>query len=324
MLLVQHDGTTQGSPRIFPSSLNYTTLIVIMSSLFVPTSPDTTLRVRITRPSTPTNKPLLLFIHYWGGTSSTWYRVVSGDAPSSIPSRYPTAAVDLRGWGKSTGPTEDTGNPFSSTLMARDMVRLVTYLQVEAEYTDILENGFVLIGHSMGAKVAMATLSALTDQLLNKLQGLVLIAPAPPTALILPPEMKEQQAVAYSSEESVRWTVTNVLAQCDLLSAGDLDMIVSDSLGGSDLAKRAWPNYGMAEDITDDVKRVLAGLGSSLQVRVLAGELDIVEPEHRVQEEVCRFLKNIGVEVSLRTVPGVRHLIPLECPEAIVEEISYF
>ncbi|KAL4866123.1 hypothetical protein BDV12DRAFT_210668 [Aspergillus spectabilis] len=295
-----------------------------MSSIFVSASAETTLHARITRPTTNTKKPLLVFLHYWGGSSSTWYKVLAPDSPSSISSHYPTVAVDLRGWGKSTGPTEDTGRSYSPTTMASDLEILLSSLKNDTENSDLLAHGFVLVGHSMGAKVALASLSVPSEDVLAELKGLVFVAPAPPTALILPQEMKDQQNVAYQSEDSVRWTVTNVLANPEHLNNEDLELVVRDSLSGHNLAKTAWPGYGMEEDITQSVKTALASVPKGIQARVIVGELDVVEPRERVESEIGRLLKGFGVEVVVRTVPGVRHLIPLESPDVVAEEISHF
>ncbi|KAL6229507.1 hypothetical protein BDW75DRAFT_97523 [Aspergillus navahoensis] len=293
-----------------------------MSSLFLSTAPGTTLHIRVSRPSTPIGKPLIVFLHYWGGSSSTWYKLTSTDSQTSIANKYPTAAVDLRGWGKSTGPVYDPGSAYSVTAMAADTASVLSRLETDADYNDFLAHGFILVGHSMGAKVALATLSVLPAHLLERLKGLVLVAPAPPTALELPGEMKEQQRAAYETQSSVRWTVENILARVDRLSQKDLECLVHDSLAGNDLSKAAWPLYGMREDISNLVSKTIRGKG--IRVRILAGELDVVEPQERVQVEVCQYLKELGANVSFRIVEGVKHLIPLEMPQAVRDEISIF
>ncbi|RDW65651.1 alpha/beta fold hydrolase [Aspergillus mulundensis] len=293
-----------------------------MSSLFLSTAPDTSLHIRLTRPSTTTTKPLIIFLHYWGGSSSTWHKLTATDSKTSLSSEYPTAAVDLRGWGKSTGPQNDDGSAYLVTAMASDIASVLSQLQADDNNKDLLNDGFVLVGHSMGAKVALATPSALPDHLLKQLKGFVLVAPAPPTPLVLPPEMKQQQRVAYETEASVRWTVENVLANRDRLSEEDIDGIVRGSLSGNAPAKAAWPVYGMEQDISDRVPERLREHG--LPVRVLVGELDVVEPKERVQTQVCHVLEGMGAHVSFRSVEGVKHLIPLEAPGAVRDEILAF
>lgn len=58
-------------------------------------------------------------------------------------------------------------------------------------------------------------------------------------------------------------------------------MIIQDSLHGHQLAKEAWPLYGVQEDITDSVKKALGSVSDDFPVRVLVGEDDIVEPKDR-------------------------------------------
>ncbi|KAE8327716.1 Alpha/Beta hydrolase protein [Aspergillus sergii] len=296
-----------------------------MESIFLKISSDVSLHTRISRPSTDNQKPLLVFLHYWGGSSSTWHKLTSPDSPTSLSTTYPVLAFDLRGWGQSTGPSEERGTAYSITTMASDVALALEQLKQETSTKDLFNHGLIFIGHSMGAKITLATLSTLNANLLRELKGLVLIAPAPPTALSLPPEMKEQQKVAYETKESVRWTVENVLAEPKNLSEDDLELVVRDSLSGSKLAKEAWPTYGMAEDVSGSMRRALAIIGhAGFRASVLVGESDVVEPRERVEAEVCRFLEDNGVKTSLRVVENVKHLIPLECPEMIYEEVSVY
>ncbi|OGM48352.1 putative alpha/beta hydrolase [Aspergillus bombycis] len=296
-----------------------------MESTFLKLSPDVTLHARISRPPIINQKPLLIFLHYWGGSSSTWYKLTSPDSQTSLGTTYPILAVDLRGWGKSAGPTEETGTAYSITAMASDVVIALQQLKQDDSTKDLFNHGFILVGHSMGAKVALATLSTLQESLLRKLRGLVLVAPAPPTTLRLPPDMKEQQKAAYETKESVRWTVENVLANPKSLSEDDIQLVIDDSLSANKLAKEAWPTYGMAEDVSERVRGSLAYIShAGVRVSVLVGGLDIVEPRERVEAEVCRFLEENGVKTSLRVVENVGHLIPLECPEVICKEISLY
>ncbi|PIG79910.1 alpha/beta hydrolase [Aspergillus arachidicola] len=296
-----------------------------MESIFLKISSDVSLHACISRPSTDNQKPLLVFLHYWGGSSSTWHKLTSPDSPTSLSTTYPILALDLRGWGQSTGPFEERGTAYSITAMASDVALALEKLKQGGSTKDLFNHGFVFVGHSMGAKVALATLSNHHENLLRELRGLVLIAPAPPTALSLPPEMKEQQKVAYETKESVRWTVDNVLANPKSLSEKDLELVVHDSLSGNKLAKEAWPTYGMAEDVSGSVRRALSIIGhAGIRASVLVGELDVVEPRERVEAGVCQFLEENGVRTSLRVVESVKHLIPLECPEIIYQEISLY
>lgn len=294
-----------------------------MESCSFQTSPDSAIHARITHPTRKGSKPLLVFLHYWGGSSQTWHKLTDLDSSTSLSALYPTIAIDLRGWGQSTGPEDDNDKAYSITEMASDVATVMDRLSEDKTKQGLLEHGLLLVGHSMGAKVALATIGLLSKDLQQLLRGLVLVGPAPPTALNLPPDMKAQQIRAYESEDSVRWTVDNVLANPGKLSESDIDLVVRDSLVGNRLARSAWPSYGMQEDISQAVRKTLASQ-SGLQASVLLGELDVVETKERVETEVVDFLRQSGVEVSLTTVEGIKHLIPLEDPESIYREICHY
>ncbi|PKX97919.1 alpha/beta fold hydrolase [Aspergillus novofumigatus IBT 16806] len=296
-----------------------------MDSITFHHSPGVSIHACISHPAIVQHKPLLVFLHYWGGSSSTWYKLTSPDSPTSLSASYPTLAIDHRGWGKSTGPSQDGNTAYSISSMAKDVALVLQQLAADQDRKDALKHGFILIGHSMGAKVAMATLTTLPRDLLNCLKGLVLVAPAPATPLLLPPEMREQQKAAYQNAESVRWSLNHILANPENLDEKDIEMVVRDSLRGNELAKSAWPTYGMAEDVSDALQRALESMDrEKLRVNILVGESDVVEPKDRVDKEVRRFLERSGIQVSMTSVPGVKHLLPLECPEALLQEISKF
>lgn len=294
-----------------------------MESCSFQTSPNTVIHAQITRPGKEHSKPLLLFLHYWGGSSQTWHKLTDLNSSTSLSELYPTIAIDLRGWGQSTGPSDESSKAYSVHGMASDLATLITHLNKDKARHDLLEHGLLLVGHSMGAKVALATIGLLGNDLRKFLKGLVLIGPAPPIALDLPPDMKAQQLLAYESEDSVRWTVHNVLAKPENLSDSDIELVVRDSLSGTPFAKAGWISYGMQEDISQDVRKALASR-PGLRASVIVGELDIVETRERAEKEVAKFLRQIGVEVSLTVVEGVRHLIPLESPESIYKEICRY
>ncbi|GFG24887.1 protein phosphatase methylesterase 1 [Aspergillus udagawae] len=293
-----------------------------MDSITFHHPPDVLIHARISHPAVDHHKPLLVFLHYWGGSSATWYKLTSPESPASLNSTYPILAIDHRGWGKSTGPSQDDNTAYSISSMANDVALVLQQLAVDQNRKAILAHGFILIGHSMGGKVAMATAATLPRDLISHLRGLILVAPAPPTPLLLPPEMLEQQKAAYETAESVRWTVSHVLANLDNLDQKDTETVIRDSLQGNQLAKTAWPTYGMAEDVSDELQRALESVDKEkLRVSILVGESDVVEPQDRVDKEVRQFFERSGIQVSMRSVPGVKHLLPLECPEMLQQEI---
>ncbi|KAJ5917803.1 Alpha/Beta hydrolase protein [Penicillium verhagenii] len=264
-------------------------------------------------------KPLMVLLHYWGGSSETWHRLTAPNSPTSLSNIYPTIAVDLRGWGESrdqpSGLSKTSVRTFSIAAMALDVGSILRQMKADPQTVAYFDHGFVLVGHSMGAKVALATTDAL-GKIQPRLKGFVLIAPAPVAPLVLPREMSEQQQSAYESEESVRDVIANVLAEKDKLKQSDVELVVRDILRGNPVAKKAWPAYAMEEDISGVVEAALRHFGGSfsnpaIRAVVLYGDNDRVEPERRIMKEVIPFLQANGVRIyTAKAILDVKHLIP--------------
>ena len=185
----------------------------------------------------------------------------------------------------------------------------------------------------MGGKVALATAAQLAQSgdidLKNILRGIFLMAPAPPGPLIMPSDVAAQQATAYDNDDSVKWTVQNVLSDGAtgsrrMETSSDIEAIVHDSKALSPGMKAGWPQVGMQ----DDIRPALRTMSSKHAVRVIVGAEDKVEPVDRVSQETVNFLRAEGWPVSLRTLNqnakplnGCGHLLPLEAPEWVAEEL---
>ena len=134
--------------------------------------------------------PALVFLHYWGGSSRTWRRVIEALAPE-----FRTVAIDQRGWGKSEAPA----NGYALADMADDAEAVIEALDLEC---------YILIGHSMGGKVSQLIASRHP----RGLRGLALVAPSPPSPLKLPLDVRQTMVSAYDSRDSIIATVEQVLA----------------------------------------------------------------------------------------------------------------
>jgi 3-oxoadipate enol-lactonase len=141
----------------------------------------------------------------------------------------------------------------------------------------------------------------------------VLLAPAPPSPLIIPAEMKAQQMVAYSSAESSEFVVRNVLASSELADE-DVKMPVVDIMKGNRFAVAAWPVYAILEDVMAEAKRI------RLPVLVVAGQADRLEPVDRLSDEVVGNIQ--GAEMVI--VEGVGHLLPVEAAREVAEFVREF
>jgi 3-oxoadipate enol-lactonase len=256
---------------------------------------DSSTSLYVTSSGTPDAlKPTLIFLHFWGGSSRTYTATISHLSPS-----LHCIAVDFRGWGSSTGP--ETPAAYSIYQLATDVEALIPKLDVQ---------DFILVGHSMGGKVAQLIAGR---SVVKGLKGVVLIAPAPPTPFELPSNMKEQQLTAYSSAESAEFVARNVLSASNL-SDETISSLVKDMMKGNKFAKAAWPEYAMAEDIVDQAEKI------NVPVLVVGGEKDVVEPVGRLRKEVLGKIQ--GAELVV--IEGSGHLLPVEKSTLVAGSIEHF
>ena len=236
--------------------------------------------------------PTLVFMHYWGGSSRTWRFVIE-----RLALRRRCLAYDHRGWGGSGAPP--TG--FAIADLARDTLAV----------THALELGpYVLIGHSMGGKVAQAVAATHPPGLL----GLVLVAPAPAApAAVLDDAAQRQLLGAYANRDTVRFAIEHVLTH-HLPGDEIIEQIVADSLSGTPAATATWPTAATNEDVS-------AGVGAiDVPTLVIAGRHDHVEPLTLLADHVVPSIPSARLEV----VEDSGHLIPLEQPRELAALIETF
>ncbi|RQU87960.1 alpha/beta hydrolase [Burkholderia cenocepacia] len=235
--------------------------------------------------------PALVFLHYYGGSSRTWQRVTD-----LLSSRYRTVATDHRGWGKSDAPADGYG----IADLAADAEGVIETLGLPR---------YVLVGHSMGGKVAQFIASRRP----NGLQGLVLVAPSPPSPMLLSAEERATLKGAYQSRESVEFVIDHVLTAKPLDTACR-EMVIEDSLKAAPQAKAAWPEVAMREDISAAVTSI------DVPTIVLSGELDQVDRVVTLRTELLPRIR----QATMHILPGVGHLAPLEAPTEVARLIEDF
>jgi len=236
--------------------------------------------------------PAIIFLHYWGGSSRTWADVIT-----ALPAAYRTIAPDLRGWGDSSAPVN---NDYALIDFVRDILAMVEALSVRQ---------YVLVGHSMGGKIAQLLASLHPRGLV----GLVLIAPAPPMPLSLFPDARQAMENAYSSPGAVDMAIDHMLS-AKPLSPKLRQQIAEDSLRGAAQAKIAWPKDTSQEDICRDVA------GITLPTVIIGGELDRVDNIAVLKSDLLPLIP----QAILHELPGTGHLSPLESPKEIAVIVGEF
>ena len=235
--------------------------------------------------------PTLVFLHYWGGSSRTWNRVISK------LQHFQCVAYDMRGWGQSSHA--GSINDYSIAALADEAGQLIDKLKLTS---------YILVGHSMGGKVAQLLASRRTAGL----KALVLVAPATPTPAHFPAEAREQQIHAYDNRETVLQTIGFLTAR--LPSPEIVEQIIEDSLSGAPEAKRAWPETAILEDISGELAKI------SVPTLVLAGEHDRLDSIDQHRREILPRI----VGSRLHMILGSGHLIPIDEPEQLAQEIETF
>lgn len=228
-------------------------------------------------------EPALIFLHYWGGSARTWNGVLA-----MLPDETRKVTISQRGWG---GSRATDGN-YDLQALADDVMDIVETLGITM---------YALVGHSMGGKVAQI----LAGRRARGLVGLVLVAPAPPTRLQVPPDVRAGMLASYQSREGVVEAL-KVLARPTLGDA-HREQVIEDTLRGDPDAKRSWPESGMSVDISG----ALAGL--DLPVEIVLAQHDQVEQEAVLRPLFANYLPG----ASVTTDPVAGHLVPLESPDAV-------
>jgi pimeloyl-ACP methyl ester carboxylesterase len=235
--------------------------------------------------------PALVFLHYWGGSSRTWRHVIQ-----RLATDFRTVTIDQRGWGRSEAPAQG----YALADMEADAQAVIETLDLER---------YIIVGHSMGGKVAQLIASRNPRGLI----GLALVAPSPPSPLGLPLAIRQGMVSAYNSRDSIVATVEQVLAP-NGLEPEDLETVIADSLAGAPPAKEAWPLSTSQEDITAAVVDI------DVPVLVLSGALDRVDPPEVLRRELLPRIP----QAQLQVLPQVGHLLPYEAPDEVANVVRAF
>ncbi len=231
--------------------------------------------------------PAFIFLHYWGGSSRTWGPVIAGLSETNR-----CIAIDFRGWGQSSKDAPD----YELEMLASDVIGVVEELGLQE---------FIIVGHSMGGKVAQLVAARKPEGL----EALILIAPAPPTPMNVPKEQREQMIASYQARQGAE-TVVGILSERRLTDA-HREQVIEDTLRGAPDAKRAWPERGMTKDISEKASEI------DVPVRVIVGSADKVESETALRAAFHEALPGTQFVV----LPGVGHLSPLEATAEVVDAI---
>jgi len=244
------------------------------------------------------SEPDVLFcLHFLGGSARSWERLAR--ALDGVPFCVP---VDLPGFGDAAGTTGYSVAAMADHVAARIRTRAPAR--------------FGLVGHSMGAKVALALARRSEDGEpgLAGLTDLILISGSPPSPEPIPDERRAKMLAWIDADPETRRREARAFVTANVgqpLDAADEDRAVDDVLRAAPAAWTAWLESGAREDwcrrigVLRTPALILAGsadadLGEDAQAALMAPHL----AHHRRV-----------------TVAGVGHLLPLERPAILAERL---
>jgi pimeloyl-ACP methyl ester carboxylesterase len=213
-----------------------------------------------------------VLLHYFGGSARSW-------EPLAAVLGGHCSAPDLRGFGDAPpdGP-----------------LRVADYADDAAP---LLRDGCILVGHSMGGKVAMA----LAARQPRGLRGLVLVAPSPPGPEPMTDEDRARLRAAWNDPEAARDVARTISRHGD---GPVFDRIVADHLRASQRGWLAWLDEGSKEDLSALVGQV------AMPVLVVAGSEDKALGPDVQERETMPLLPG----AVLHTIVGSHHIVPLDAP----------
>ena len=218
----------------------------------------------------------LIFLHYFGGGPRSWDGVIS------LLPQHDCVALDLREAG-----LLPTG--YSVGEAAGD---------VQEQLGDIAEP-WVLVGHSMGGKIALEIASRQPANL----RGCVLIAPSPPTPEPMTDADRQSMLEGHGTREAAQRIVAGAAAA--ELPSETWETAIAANLAYCDRDWENWIKLGTREDISAQMPHII------VPMLVIAGEFDKGMSPDFLRAQIIATIPRTHLE----TVSGTGHLVPQVKPD---------
>ncbi|MBC8083089.1 MAG: alpha/beta hydrolase [Hymenobacter sp.] len=235
--------------------------------------------------------PVFVCLHYWAGAGREWQAVATLLRPE-----YAVLAPDLGGFGDA--PVTEGG--YSVDAYASQVAGFIEAQQL-AKY--------VLVGHSMGGKVALA----LAARQPAGLVGVALLSPSPPTPEPMTEEDRHSSLRAYGQRPEAEKTLRTITARP--LAETLRQQIIDDNLRSTKAAWDAWLLHGSRENVAARLRDV------RVPCTLLAGDQDaVLSPSVHGLET----LPLLPVGTPLEIIAGAGHLLPYEAPDEVAALLRAF
>jgi pimeloyl-ACP methyl ester carboxylesterase len=226
-----------------------------------------------------TAKTVLVFLHYFGGSAQSWSGVIS-----LLSADYDCIALDMPGFGDQPAISEP-----SILSVAKNVEEQLSARQI---------CNYVLIGHSMGGKIALQVTADVAET--NNIQQVILVAPSPPTVERMN-ERDRQRMLIHPDQQQSEITVKN--SSVKPLSAEQFELAVHTQLIADNHTWDWWINEGINHSITMAAARI------TVPITVIASKDDPAVSYDMIIED-C--MPNLPGQARLLSTAGVGHLFPFE------------
>ena len=232
----------------------------------------------------------LLFLHYFGGSSRTWIPVIE-----KLKDRYRCIAVDLPGFG---------GSPIVSNNLSVTENAALIFTLIEKLH---LKN-FIIIGHSMGGKIALA-LSSLMPIGFEKL---ILVAPSPPTAEPMSQKDRTDLLAAYKNTAAIKKIIKSITHTH--ITHEVIDKLTEDYFRIEEKSWKYWVEKGSRENISSEMASIHAA------VFIISGKYDKNLSTDFLHKEFIQYFPG----VLFKEIKQAAHLVPVDAPEELASAIAEF
>lgn len=233
--------------------------------------------------------PALVLMHLFGSAKREWTECISALSP-----RYRCIALDLPGFGDAAGV---------SGYSVDEMVR-----SVEGTLRSLRLDRFVLVGHSMSGKVALA----IAARKFAGLAGLVLVAPSPPSPEPMTDEGRRRMLAMKRDRMSAESFLDGITAQP--LAGMMRERAIEDFMQCSPAAWTAWLESGSREDWTARIAIV------GCPALIVTGTDD---PSLSAPVQKSTTMKSLS-DPRLEIIARCGHLPTMETPEKLSALMSHF
>ena len=242
-------------------------------------------------------RPVAFCLPYLGGSSREWEHVAR-----TLGRRAEVVGIDLPGFGD------------ARDRAGYSVAEMVAYVAdtIRAQKP----RRWILVGHSMGAKVAAVLTREIEDGnvKLAGIAGIVTIAGSPASPEPMDEDQRKKMMGWFSgaARESEAQAHEFITSNVDSLDARSFELAVNDVLRTNRFAWNAWLETGSREDWSERV-----GVLRTPAI-VVAGENDPkLGPDAQQKLMLPQF-----ANAQMLVLPNAKHLLPMECSDDIARTID--